>query len=53
MLIMWLQGDVQMCSMLALVAGKELGISKSRATRFVESYIGRFLPWALCECLDT
>ncbi|EGN95979.1 hypothetical protein SERLA73DRAFT_93871 [Serpula lacrymans var. lacrymans S7.3] len=33
------EGDVQMCTMLSLVAGQELSISKSRLLRFVESYI--------------
>ena len=29
-----------MCSMLSLVAAEELGISKTRAVRFLDSYIG-------------
>ncbi|KDR78745.1 hypothetical protein GALMADRAFT_244288 [Galerina marginata CBS 339.88] len=33
------EGDVQMCAMLALVAPEELHISKSRATRIIDSYI--------------
>lgn len=35
-----LQGDVQMCAMVALVAPRELRISRLRVTRFLDSYIG-------------
>ncbi|KAG6908862.1 hypothetical protein DXG01_002936 [Tephrocybe rancida] len=34
------EGNVQMCAMLAVVAPEELKISKQRADRFLESYIG-------------
>ncbi|KAH8107815.1 hypothetical protein BXZ70DRAFT_912770 [Cristinia sonorae] len=33
------EGNVQMCTMLALVASKELKISRSRLLRFLEAYI--------------
>ncbi|KAL4244097.1 GATOR2 complex protein WDR24 [Abortiporus biennis] len=33
------EGDVQMCTMLALIASEELKVSKSRLVRFLESYI--------------
>ncbi|TCD66714.1 hypothetical protein EIP91_001007 [Steccherinum ochraceum] len=33
------QGDVQMCTMLSLVAAEELKISRSRVLRFLEAYI--------------
>jgi hypothetical protein len=36
------EGDVQMCSMLAVVASQELKIEKRRVARFLESYIGSF-----------
>jgi len=31
-----------MCAMLALVAPEELQISRTRVTRFLDSYIGEF-----------
>ena len=34
------QGDIQMCAMAALVAQRELRISRRRVTRFLDSYIG-------------
>lgn len=34
------EGDFQMCSMLALVAPEELRISKFRAMRFLDAYLG-------------
>jgi hypothetical protein len=36
------EGDVQMCSMLAVVAPQELRIEKHRVARFLESYVGSF-----------
>jgi hypothetical protein len=36
------EGDVQMCSMLSVVAPKELRVNKRRIGRFLESYIGLF-----------
>lgn len=40
---MLLQGDIQMCTMLSLVAAEELKISKSRLERFLEAYIGLYI----------
>lgn len=34
------EGDVQICAMMALVAGEELQVKPSRLVRFVDSYIG-------------
>jgi hypothetical protein len=36
------EGDVQMCSMLAVVAPQELKVEKRRVARFLESYVGSF-----------
>jgi WD repeat-containing protein 24 len=36
------EGDVQMCSMLAVVASQELKVEKRRVARFLESYVGSF-----------
>ena len=41
------QGDIQMCAMLALVAADELHISKPRVTRFVEGYVGKVYYFCL------
>lgn len=38
------QGDIQMCTMLSLVAPEELKITKSRLIRFLEAYIGMISP---------
>jgi hypothetical protein len=35
-------GDVQMCSMRAVVAPQELKVEKRRVARFLESYVGSF-----------
>lgn len=40
-LIAFVQGDVQMCTLLSLIAGEELKVSRSRLVRFLESYIGK------------
>lgn len=34
------EGDVQICAMMALIAGEELQVKPSRLVRFVDSYIG-------------
>lgn len=34
------EGDVQICALMALVAGEELSVKPSRVMRFVDSYIG-------------
>jgi hypothetical protein len=36
------EGDVQMCSMLSVVAPGELRVDKRRIARFLESYIGKY-----------
>jgi hypothetical protein len=36
------EGDVQMCSMLSVVAPQELKVEKRRVARFLDSYIGSF-----------
>ncbi|PPQ63564.1 hypothetical protein CVT24_004861 [Panaeolus cyanescens] len=44
------EGDVQMCSMLALVAPEELKISKFRATRFLDAYLDLLNRLRLYTC---
>lgn len=43
-----IQGDVQMCAMLACIAPSELGISARRALQFIEAYLGS-LPVAVYQ----
>jgi hypothetical protein len=38
-------GDVQTCAMMALVASRELGLSRRRVQQFVEAYIGTSSTW--------
>ncbi|KAF8886054.1 hypothetical protein CPB84DRAFT_1787859 [Gymnopilus junonius] len=44
------EGDVQLCAMLSLVAPNELRISRTRASRFVESYIELLTRLRLHTC---
>ncbi|KAF8960014.1 hypothetical protein BDZ97DRAFT_1922438 [Flammula alnicola] len=44
------EGEVQMCTMLALVAPSELKISQSRAARFLDSYIELLTRLRLYTC---
>ncbi|KAG2341601.1 hypothetical protein BDR05DRAFT_888115 [Suillus weaverae] len=43
-------GDVQMCAMLALIAAKELGISRRRGLQFLEAYIELLTRLRLHTC---
>ncbi|KAG2139627.1 uncharacterized protein EDB93DRAFT_1298463, partial [Suillus bovinus] len=43
-------GDVQMCAMLALIAAKELGISRGRGLQFLEAYIELLTRLRLHTC---
>ncbi|KAG2751139.1 hypothetical protein P692DRAFT_20918426 [Suillus brevipes Sb2] len=43
-------GDIQMCAMLALIAAKELGISRRRGLQFLEAYIELLTRLRLHTC---
>lgn len=43
-------GDIQMCAMLALIAAKELGISRKRGLQFLEAYIELLTRLRLHTC---
>ena len=43
------EGDVQMCSMLSVVAPQELRVERRRIARFLDSYIGSF---GVLPCLE-
>jgi hypothetical protein len=48
------EGDVQMCSMLSVVAPQELGVEKRRIARFLDSYNGLFRAFRRSEfSIDT
>ena len=53
-----MQGEIQMCALLAMIVPKELGIAQWRETFFLESYLGRFLLFChgassyICRAVD-
>lgn len=47
------EGDVQICAMMALIAGEELQVKPSRLVRFVDSYIGeQSFSFCMCDRID-